>query len=130
MSVVCRPVVRPALSPCNKLTMCNCNSDANHKSSWYHYLKYKCHGKPYRCRDQCLPILATVVEWRLTIHVFHNFITDSSACPQRGCFECPRWDAPGKNPYFQERHKQAEHIRARDFIESGEADKWRKVVEL
>ncbi|KAL7538128.1 hypothetical protein ACHAXR_008311 [Thalassiosira sp. AJA248-18] len=73
------------------------DSDANHKSSWYHYLKGKCHG--------------------------------SSSCPQRGCFDCPTY-APGENPFFKARHKEAEHIRATDFIESGEADKWRKVVEL
>ena len=53
----------------------------------------------------------------------------SSSCPQRGCYDCPTY-APGENPFFKERHKEAEHVRARDFIESGEADKWRKVVKL
>jgi len=72
-------------------------SDANHKSSWYHYLKWKCHG--------------------------------SHTCPQRGCYDCPTY-APGENPFFKERHRQAELTRAKDFMESGEADKWRKVVEL
>ncbi len=72
------------------------DSDANHKSSWYHYLKGKCAG---------------------------------SSCPQRGCYDCPKYK-PGENPFFIERHKQAEHARALDFIASGEADKWRKVAEL
>lgn len=73
------------------------DSDANHKSSWYHYLKCKCHG--------------------------------SSSCPQRGCYDCPTYP-PGENPFFKERAAQAEHIRAEYFMSSGEADKWRKVVEL
>ncbi|KAL7549034.1 hypothetical protein ACHAWF_012296 [Thalassiosira exigua] len=73
------------------------DGDANHKSSWYHYLKQKCYG--------------------------------SSSCPQRGCYDCPAY-APGGNPFFKERHERAERIRARDFMSSGEADKWRKVVEL
>jgi len=73
------------------------DSDANHKSSWYHYLKHKCHG--------------------------------SHTCPQRGCYDCPTYN-PGKNPFFQERHKQAELVRAKDFMATGEADKWRKVLEL
>jgi len=72
-------------------------SDANHKSSWYHYLKGKCHG--------------------------------SHSCPQRGCYDCPTY-APGENPLFKARHRQAELIRAKDFMDSGEADKWRKVMEL
>ncbi len=53
----------------------------------------------------------------------------SAACPQRGCYDCPKY-APGENPFFKERHKQSELIRAKDFMESGEADKYRKVVEL
>ena len=79
------------------LNVAGIDSDANHKSSWYHYLKWKCHG--------------------------------SSSCPQRGCYQCPSY-APGENPNFKARHKQSEHIRAKDFMYSGEADKWRKVVEL
>ena len=73
------------------------DSDANHKSSWYHYLKSKCAG---------------------------------TSCPQRGCYDCPKYSRPGENPFFIERHMHYEHIRARDFIASGEADKWRKVEEL
>mmetsp|Transcript_30335 Transcript_30335/g.63175 ORF Transcript_30335/g.63175 Transcript_30335/m.63175 type:complete len:782 (+) Transcript_30335:68-2413(+) len=72
------------------------DSDANRKSSWYHYLKAKCSGE---------------------------------RCPQRGCYDCPKY-SPGQNPFFKERHRRAEHIRALDFIASGEADKWRHVVEL
>lgn len=72
------------------------DSDANRKSSWYHYLKAKCSGE---------------------------------RCPQRGCYDCPKY-SPGQNPFFKEKHSRAEHIRALDFIASGEADKWRHVVEL
>ena len=53
----------------------------------------------------------------------------SASCPQRGCYDCPTY-SPGENPFFKERHKQSELIRAKDFMESGEADKFRKVVEL
>jgi len=79
------------------LNVAGIDSDANHKSSWYHYLKCKCHG--------------------------------SAACPQRGCYDCPTYN-PGENPFFKEHHKQAELTRAKDFMELGEADKWRKVAEL
>lgn len=72
------------------------DSDANHKSSWYHYLKAKCSGEQ---------------------------------CPQRGCYDCPKY-SPGENPFFKIRHKQSEHIRAMDFMASGEADKWRIVADL
>jgi hypothetical protein len=71
-------------------------SDANRKSSWYHYLKAKC---------------------------------GSTQCPQRGCFDCPNY-APGQNPYFKQRQRNAEHVRAAEFIASGEATQWRKVVEI
>jgi len=74
------------------------DSDANHKSSWYHYLKNKC------------------------------FM--SKGCPQKGCYDCPHFSEPGMNPYFKEKHKQAEHIRAQDFMKSGEADFWRKTADL
>ena len=73
------------------------DSDANHKSSWYHYLKGKCAG---------------------------------SRCPQRGCYDCPKYRNPGENPFFIERHEQSERIRAQDFIDCGEAEKWRKIAEL
>lgn len=56
-------------------------------------------------------------------------IPGSSSCPQRGCYDCPSY-APGENPHFKERHRRAELARAKDFMASGEADKWRKVAEL
>lgn len=80
------------------LNVAGIDSDANHKSSWYHYLKQKCHM--------------------------------SKSCPQRGCYDCPFYSAPGENPYFQERNRKAEKVRANDIINSGEADMWRKMVEL
>jgi len=80
------------------LNVAGIDSDANHKSSWHHYLKQKCHV--------------------------------SSACPKRGCYDCPKFSAPGENPYFKELHQMSEHIRAQDFIASGEADVWRKTVDL
>jgi len=64
-----------------------------------------------------------------TLIKLENHFLGSASCPQRGCYDCPTY-APGENPFFKERHKQAELTRAREFMESGEADKWRKVVEL
>ena len=58
-----------------------------------------------------------------------SLLSGSHSCPQRGCYDCPTY-APGKNPFFIERHKEAEHVRAKEFMSTGEADKWRKVVEL
>jgi hypothetical protein len=55
--------------------------------------------------------------------------TGSATCPQRGCYDCPTY-ATGENSFFKERHKQAEHARAREFMMTGEADEWRKVIEL
>lgn len=72
------------------------DSDANRRSSWYHYLKGKC---------------------------------GSTSCPQRGCYDCPKY-APGENPHFKSRHQKAEHIRANDFKSSGDAERWRKVAEV
>jgi hypothetical protein len=56
-------------------------------------------------------------------------LVGSASCPQRGCYDCPTY-APGENPFFKERHRLAELVRAREFMMTGEADKWRKVVEL
>ena len=76
------------------------SSDGNHKSSCYHYLKGKC---------------------------VQGSSMKESSCPQRGCYDCPSY-APGENPFFKERHRKAELIRAREFIASREADKRRKIV--
>lgn len=54
----------------------------------------------------------------------------SPNCPQKGCYDCPLYNKPGGNPFFIAKHKEAEHIRAQHFIESGEADDFRKKVDL
>ena len=72
-------------------------SDASHRSSWYHYLKDKC------CK--------------------------SPSCPERGCFDCPSYKN-GSNPYFQERVRKATHIRAKQFMDTGVADSYRKTTDL
>ena len=56
-------------------------------------------------------------------------LANSTACPQRGCYDCPKY-APGENPHFQLREQKAEHIRANEFKVSGEADQFRKVAKL
>ena len=66
---------------------------------------------------------------RCSYHLIHRENAGSAACPRRGCFDCPRY-AAGENPFFKERHRQAEHIRAMDFMASGEADEWRIVADL
>lgn len=58
-------------------------------------------------------------------------MAESSQCPQRGCYDCPRYKAnPDENPYFRERMKLAQHERAQYLIESGLADPVRKVAEI
>jgi ferredoxin len=54
----------------------------------------------------------------------------SKSCPQRGCYDCPMYDTPGSNPYFKQRHRHAEHVRAMDIVRSGEADSFRKTADL
>lgn len=54
----------------------------------------------------------------------------SKACPQKGCYDCPFYKMPGENPHFKKIHASAERVRAQDIINSGEADIWRKTVDL
>eukprot|EP00534_Pseudo-nitzschia_fraudulenta_P003116 CAMPEP_0201136556 /NCGR_PEP_ID=MMETSP0850-20130426/54946_1 /ASSEMBLY_ACC=CAM_ASM_000622 /TAXON_ID=183588 /ORGANISM="Pseudo-nitzschia fraudulenta, Strain WWA7" /LENGTH=579 /DNA_ID=CAMNT_0047407865 /DNA_START=148 /DNA_END=1887 /DNA_ORIENTATION=+ len=54
----------------------------------------------------------------------------SSDCPQKGCYDCPCYRNPGENPFFIAKQKKAEHVRAQHFIESGEANSFRKAVDL
>jgi len=54
----------------------------------------------------------------------------SHQCPQKGCYNCPMFEQPGENPDFQKKNKAAEKARARDIIDSGEFDMWRKTAEL
>jgi len=58
-----------------------------------------------------------------------NCVTHSS-CPTKGCYDCPSYRHPGENPFFVAKHKEAEHVRAQHFIQSGEATRFRKFVEL
>lgn len=63
-------------------------------------------------------------------HTLKHKCLMSSSCPQKGCYDCPFYQSPGENPFFIAKHKQAEHIRAEHFIESEEADIFRKSVDL
>lgn len=63
-------------------------------------------------------------------HTLQARCVTSSSCPQKGCYDCPSYQNPGENPFFVAKHKQAEHIRAQQFIENGEADLFRKAVDL
>jgi len=80
------------------LNVAGIDSDANHKSSWYHHLKNKC------------------------------FM--SKACPQKACYDCPMHSEKGGNIFHKKKHSEAEHVRAQDFIQSGEADEYRHYFEL
>mmetsp|Transcript_21409 Transcript_21409/g.31681 ORF Transcript_21409/g.31681 Transcript_21409/m.31681 type:complete len:559 (-) Transcript_21409:262-1938(-) len=63
-------------------------------------------------------------------HTLKHKCFTSKSCPQRGCFDCPMYDVPGANPYSQELHAKAEHLRASDLIRSGEADEFRKTADF
>ena len=54
---------------------------------------------------------------------------ESTSCPQRGCYDCPKF-APGQNPYFQETLSESTHVRAEYFKDTGTADAYRKTVDL
>jgi len=77
------------------------DSDASHKSSWYHHFVNKC----YR----------------------------SNQCPQRGCFDCPRFANSNKdelNPFCEDKTRAGYHVRAETFIQRGDADTFRKTIDL
>lgn len=63
-------------------------------------------------------------------HTLRAKCVTQSTCPQRGCYDCPSYPNPGENPHFIAKHKQAEHIRAQHFIKNGEAEIFRKAVDL
>jgi len=63
-------------------------------------------------------------------HTFKASCVTSSNCPQKGCYDCPRYRNPGENPFFIANHKQAEHIRAQHFIKNGEARFFRRAIDL
>lgn len=67
------------------------------------------------------------------MHVFPFLLNKravSAQCPQRGCFDCPRYAEPGANPYFHERLRTANHVRAQHFIDKGIAESYRKTADL
>jgi len=63
-------------------------------------------------------------------HTLKGKCVTSSQCPQKGCFECPRFSKPGDNPYFQKHMEEDNHRRAQYFIEHGDVNVWRKSAEL
>ena len=63
-------------------------------------------------------------------HYLKHKCYTSKACPQRGCFDCPNYQSGGDNPYFKRKHRQSQHVRAQDIMDSGEADFWRNTAEL
>lgn len=60
---------------------------------------------------------------------FHTYLDDGQ-CPQRGCFDCPSYRAPGENPFFKKKAKAGQHTRAKHFIDNGDVDLWRKTADL
>ena len=54
----------------------------------------------------------------------------SKLCPQKGCYDCPLFEIPGANPYYKQMFALAERSRAKDIIETGEGDMYRKIAEL
>ena len=63
-------------------------------------------------------------------HTLKGKCVTSSQCPQKGCYDCPRFAKPGDNPYFQKHQQNDNHIRAQYFIQRGDVDVMRKVAEL
>ena len=64
---------------------------------------------------------------------YHNLkskCATSGNCPQKGCYECPKYSSPGENPYFLEYLKRDTHLRAQFLSERGDADVFRKTAEL
>lgn len=63
-------------------------------------------------------------------HTLRERCINSSQCPQKGCFNCPRYSKPGENPYFQQQQRKDNHIRAQHFIDQGDVDALRKAADL
>jgi hypothetical protein len=51
-------------------------------------------------------------------HTLKERCLTSGQCPQKGCYDCPRFPKPGENPFFQERQKEMDHVRADFFLEN------------
>ena len=64
-------------------------------------------------------------------HYLRNQCYKSSACPQKGCFDCPMYASnPESNPHWQAKVERDIHIRAKYFQDSGVADSFRKKADL
>lgn len=63
-------------------------------------------------------------------HHLKNKCSSDKMCPQRGCYDCPMYANLGDNPFFQKKNREAERIRAKDIIDSGQGDLWRKSADL
>lgn len=63
-------------------------------------------------------------------HTLKERCTSSANCPQKGCYDCPRFSKPGGNPFFLQRQKEMDHVRAQFFIEHGDVDALRKTADL
>ena len=64
---------------------------------------------------------------------YHHLKTKCSSdkmCPQRGCFDCPMFNNVGENPYFRKKYREAERIRAKDIIDSGQGNQFRIYADL
>lgn len=63
-------------------------------------------------------------------HILKQKCSTSSNCPQKGCYDCPKYSTAGENPYFKERQIKAHSIRMNDFMQSDELNALRKIAEL
>jgi len=63
-------------------------------------------------------------------HTLKERCLSSGQCPQKGCYNCPRFSKPGENPFFQKHQTEMNHVRAQYFIERGDIDSRRKAVDL
>ena len=64
-------------------------------------------------------------------HYIRNQCYKSSACPQKGCYDCPMYASnPESNPHLAKRRKAATHARAQHFIQTGAAQVFRRTAEL
>ena len=64
-------------------------------------------------------------------HYIRNQCYKSSACPQKGCYDCPMYKSdPEANPNLARKRREANHIRAQHFIKTGVADAFRNTADL
>ena len=63
-------------------------------------------------------------------HTLKERCLTSGQCPQKGCYDCPRFSKPGENPFFQERQKEMDHVRADFFLEHVDLSVPRKTADL